>query len=84
MSAIIDAAAAQPSAAWLAAYALGLAYSEGSDQQCLTDLIAATRGCPALLDAAHRKLDGAEVAEPAICEAALHLLDRARGCAQRD
>lgn len=84
MSAITDAAAVQPSAAWLAAYALGLAYSKGSERQCLTDLRDATRGHPELLDAAHRRLDGAAVAEPAICEAALHLLDRARGCGQRD
>jgi hypothetical protein len=35
MSATFDAAALQPSTAWLAAYALGLAYSEEPDQQCL-------------------------------------------------
>lgn len=84
MSATTDAAALQPSAAWLAAYALGLAYSEGSDQQCLTDLLAATRGRTEPLDAAHRRLDAAEVAERSICEGALRLLDRARNRAQPD
>jgi hypothetical protein len=67
------------SVAWLAAYALGLAYSGSSDEQRLADLIDTTRGDTQLLEAAHRRLDGAEVAERAICEAALHLLARARG-----
>ena len=88
MSATTDVAALQPSdagsAAWLAAFALGLAYSESPEQHCLTDLRAATRGHPGLLEAAYRRLDGAEVAEPAICEAALHLLDAARGRVQQD
>lgn len=78
MSATTDAAALEPSVAWLAVYALGLAYSEGSEPQCVTDLIDATRGKPELLEAAHRRLDGAEVAEQTICEAALRLLARAR------
>lgn len=71
--------ALEASAAWIAAYALGLAYSESSDQQRLADLLDAAGGRTALLDAAHRRLDGAEVAERAIREAALHLLERARG-----
>ncbi len=77
-------AAALHSEAWLAAYALGLAYSGGSDQQCLKDLLTAARDRPELLEAAHRRLDGAEVAEQAICEVAMDLLARARGCVQRD
>jgi hypothetical protein len=84
MSASSDAAPPDPSEAWLAAYALGLAYSEGSENQHLTDLTDVTQGHPELLEAAHRRLDGADVAERAICEAALHLLDRARGWVQRD
>ena len=84
MSATTDVVALEPSEAWLAAYALGLAYSESSERQCLRDLIDAARGHPELLEAAYRRLDGAEVAEPAICEAALHLLDRASGSVRRD
>lgn len=83
MNTTTDVAALQPSAAWLAAYALGLAYSESSEQQCLTDLRDATRGHPELLEAAYRRLHGAEVAERATCEAALQLLDAARGRVQR-
>jgi hypothetical protein len=84
MSATTGAELLEPSAAWLAAYALGLAYSEGSDQRCVTGLIDATGDHPELLEAAHRRLDGAEVAEQAVREAALHLLDRARGSIRRD
>ncbi len=73
-----------PSEAWLAAYALGLAYSDNSDQQRLTKLLTATQGCPELLEAAYRRLHGAEVAEPSICDDALHLLDRARARVERD
>ena len=72
------------SEAWLAAYALGLAYSDNADQQRLTRLLNATQSCPELLDAAYRRLDGADVAEPSICDAALRLLDRARVRVERD
>lgn len=65
------------SVAWLAAYALGLAYSESSAKQRVTDLLDAAQGCPVLLEAAHRRLDGAEVAERGICDDALRLLARA-------
>ncbi|TVR36695.1 MAG: hypothetical protein EA388_03150 [Nitriliruptor sp.] len=65
------------SAAWLAAYALGLAYSDNSVQQRLIDLRDASQGCPELLRAAHRRLDVADVADRGICDDALHLLDRA-------
>ena len=71
------------SVAWLAAYALGLAYSEKSDQQRLTDLLEATR-CPQLLDAAHQRLYGSEVTERSTCDEALHLLDRAMVHRRRD
>ncbi|TVR36545.1 MAG: hypothetical protein EA388_03450 [Nitriliruptor sp.] len=67
-----------PSAAWLAAYALGLAYSENSDQQRLSELLAAAQGCPELLNAAHQRLNGADAAERKVCDDALRLLDRAR------
>ena len=65
------------SVAWLAAYALGLAYSDSSDKQRLTDLTEATHHHPELLTAARQRLDGAEVAERTICDDALRLLDRA-------
>ena len=64
---------------WLAAYALGLAYSESPDPQRLTDLIEAARGQQELLEAAHRRLDGTDVAERRIRDDALHLLVRAIG-----
>ena len=73
-----------PSEAWLAAYALGLAYSDNSDQQRLTDLLDATRGCPELLEAAYRRLHGADVAERSICDDALRLLVRAMVHVGRD
>ncbi len=63
--------------AWLAAYALGLAYSASADRQRLEDLVAATRNQPELIDAARRRLRDAEVAEPTICAEALRLLDQA-------
>ncbi len=65
------------SVAWLAAYALGLAYSDNPDQQRVTDLLEASQGCPELLHTAHRRLDGVDVAERSICDEALRLLDRA-------
>ncbi len=73
----IDQKPPDPSEAWLAAYALGLAYSDNSDQQRLTQLLQATQDCPRLLEAADRRLHGAEVAERSICDEALRLLDRA-------
>lgn len=72
------------SVAWLAAYALGLAYSDNSDKQRLSDLIEAARDHPDLLEAASRRLDGAEVAERSICDDALRLLDGARVRAAED
>lgn len=75
--------APQESVAWLAAYALGVAYSQSADQQRLTDLIAAARGCPVLLEAAHQRLDGADIAEPSIRDEARRLLDHARTHAGR-
>jgi hypothetical protein len=75
-----DTAALRPSGtsvSWLVAYALGLAYSENTDHQRLTDLVEVTQGQPELLEAAHRRLDGADVAERSICEDALRLLARA-------
>jgi len=71
------------SVAWLATYALGLAYSEKSDQQRLIDLFEATR-CPQLLDAAHQRLYGSEVTERSTCDDALRLLDRAMVQLRRD
>ena len=67
------------SVSWLAAYALGLAYSESSDPQRLTDLIEAARGQQELLEAAHRRLDSTDVADRWIHDDALHLLVRAIG-----
>ena len=65
------------SVAWLAAYALGLAYSDNSNQQRLLELLDAAGSCPELLEAAYRRLDGADVAEDTICDDALRLLDGA-------
>ncbi len=66
-----------PSEAWLAAYALGLAYAEKTDAQRLSELLDAIQGHPELLEAAHRRLHGADVVEPGIGDEALRLLARA-------
>lgn len=66
--------------AWLAAYALGLAYSSRSDQQRLACLREAAHPHPGGLEAAHLRLQAAEVAEvaePTIHQQALHLLEQA-------
>jgi hypothetical protein len=63
--------------AWLAAYALGLTYSSRSDQQRLADLRAAAQPHPGGLEAAHLRLQAAEVAEPTSHKQALHLLEQA-------
>jgi hypothetical protein len=68
------------SVSWLVAYSLGLAYSENTDQRRLTELVEVTRGQPELLEAARRRLDGADLADVAerdIREEASRLLDRA-------
>lgn len=67
-----------PDSAWLAAYALGLAYSQTSRQQQVDLLREATHGQPALLDVAHRRLATTDVIEPDLRDQAQHLLDRAR------
>ena len=63
--------------AWLAAYALGLAYSSRSDQQRLACLREAAHPHPGGLEAAHLRLQAAEVAEPTNRQQALQLLEQA-------
>ncbi len=67
-----------PSDAWLAAYALGLVYSDKSEQQRLAELLEMTWGRPELLAAAYKRLDGAGVVERALGDEALLLLERAQ------
>jgi len=67
-----------PESAWVAAYALGLAYSSNSQPQQVDLLHEATDGQPELLDLARQRLDTTEVADPDLREAAQHLLHRAR------
>ncbi len=67
-----------PDSAWLAAYALGLAYSETSQQQRVHLLREVTRGQPELLDGARERLESAEVIEPDLRDRARRLLVRAR------
>ncbi len=67
-----------PDSAWLAAYALGLAYSSNGQQEQLELLLDAADGDPELLDHAHQRLATTEVADPPLRERAQRLLDRAR------
>ncbi len=64
--------------AWLAAYALGLAYSQTSQQQQVDLLREATQGQPELLDVAPQRLDTTDVIEPDLRDQAQRLLGRAR------
>jgi hypothetical protein len=63
--------------AWLAAYALGLIYSSGSDQHRLACLREAAHPYPGRLEAAHLRLQTADIAEPASRQQALRLLEHA-------
>lgn len=63
---------------WLAAYALGLAYSSYGRQQQVDLLLEVADGQPQLLDHAHQRLDTTEVADPNLRQTAQHLLHHAR------
>lgn len=67
-----------PDSAWLAAYALGLAYSSTTHQQRVNLLREATRSQPELLAVAEQRLEGAGVVEPARRDQARRLLKGAR------
>jgi hypothetical protein len=60
--------------AWLAAFALGLAYSERPDAERRAELTMVAGGCPAALRAARDRLVGTSVAEPTVQAQALALL----------
>lgn len=70
--------AGDPESAWLAAYALGLAYSSRSHQDRVELLQEATRERPELLTLARHRLETTEVVEPGLRDRARRLLDRAR------
>ncbi len=63
--------------AWLAAYALGLAYSAHPDQQRLACLLDAAQPHPGGLEAAHLRLQAPEMAGHISRQRALHLLEQA-------
>ena len=67
-----------PDSAWLAAYALGLAYSGTTHQQRVDLLREATRSRPELLAVAEHRLEVADVVEPDLRDQARRLLERAR------
>ena len=67
-----------PDSAWLAAYALGLAYSSRTHQQRVNLLREATRSHPELLAVAEQRLEVADVVEPALRDQARRLLEGAR------
>ncbi len=67
-----------PDSAWLAAYALGLAYSSDSEEQQIELLLDATHGQPELLEFARQRLATTEVVDTGLREAADQLLHRAR------
>ena len=72
-----DVTICHPDSAWLAAYALGLAYSSNGQQQQLELLLDAAHGDPGLLDHARQRLAATEVADPPLRDTAQQLLDRA-------
>jgi hypothetical protein len=63
-----------PSSAWLAAFALGLAHSETPADEQVAEVRAVVAGQPRLLTAAARRLVSAAVATPRLREDALALL----------
>lgn len=63
--------------AWVAAFALGLAYSERAEDELVWELRAVTSDRPWLLDQAQGQLASRAVAEPDICRTAVRLLSRA-------
>lgn len=67
-----------PDSVWLAAYALGLAYSSTTHQQRVDLLQEATRRQPELLAVAEQRLQAADVVEPDLRDQARRLLARAR------
>ena len=66
-----------PHPAWLAAYALGLAYSSMSPRQRVDELREASRERPEQLRVARRRLEHASVVDPGLRHEARCLLDRA-------
>ena len=66
-----------PESAWLAAYALGLAYSRNGHQRQVELLLDAADGGPELLERARQRLASTEVADPHLREVAQRLLQRA-------
>ena len=73
-----------PDSAWLAAYALGLAYSSNGQQEQLELLLDAADGDPELLDHARQRLATTEVADPPLRETAQQLLHHARTVQRTD
>src|SRR6056297_377463 len=67
-----------PDSAWLAAYALGLAYSSNGQEEQIDLVRDAADGRSELLDLARQRLDTTEVAHAGLREAAQQLLHRAR------
>ena len=63
--------------AWVAAFALGLAYSQRPDHELVCELREATASRPWLLEQARGQLVSRPVAEPDICRDALWLLSLA-------
>lgn len=63
--------------AWLAAFALGLAYSQRPEHELVCELRDVTANRPWLLAEARAQLVGRAVAEPDICGSAVRLLARA-------
>lgn len=66
-----------PASAWLAAFALGLAYSQRPRRELLAELRDAAAGRTRLLDAAASRLAQVDVAEPSVRHEALNLLQLA-------
>jgi hypothetical protein len=63
--------------AWLAAFALGLAYSQRPEHELVCELREVTAARPWLLIEARHQLASRAVAEPDICREAVRLLSRA-------
>lgn len=67
-----------PRICWLGAFAMGLAVSSQLEQDRVEELVAASAGDRASLEAARQRLDEQRVGDPVVRRTAVLLLDAAR------
>lgn len=62
---------------WLGAFAMGLAFSSHDDHERVNELVDASAGETASLQAARRRVGRLRLGDPSVCRTALRLLDDA-------